>query len=272
MSTPSSSAEPTAHRCSPWAEDPSSPPQPQSASAAGVSVVIPVLNEADNIPALIEELHAALRPYTAEYIFVDDGSSDETPDILRRKRQEDPKIRGVRHDRTCGQSAAIRTGVMCARYPIVVTLDGDGQNVPGDIPVVVERLFAKGRPMRLGMVSGRRLKRQDSWFKRTASRWANRARGVLLNDKTADTGCSLKAFPRELFLSLPYFDHMHRFLPALVQREGFVVEFVDVRHRPRLHGRSKYGVFDRLWVSISDIFGVMWLQRRCRLPSERREL
>ncbi len=248
----------------------SAPPAPD---APAVSVVVPVMNEADNVVPLLEEIHAALDGRDRfEAIFVDDCSADETSQRLLGVRDRFPMLRVVRHDLNCGQSAAIRSGVIAARGEIIVTLDGDGQNDPADIPAVLDRLRQGDSGGTLRMVAGQRRKRQDSAVKKMASKMANSVRSKLLNDGTMDTGCGLKAFYREAFLRLPYFDHMHRYFPALMKREGFTVGFVDVHHRPRLHGRSKYGVFDRLLVSISDIFGVMWLNRRARRPGARREL
>lgn len=239
-----------------------------------VSVVVPVKNEADNIRPLIDEIVRALRGQERfEIIYVDDGSSDATPGLLKRLRAEVPELRAVRHARNCGQSAAIRTGVRAARGTLIVTLDGDGQNDPADIPALIARFRTDAaRDSRLGMVAGQRLKRHDSVSKRLQSRIANAVRRALLKDRTQDTGCSLKAFPRELFLTLPFFDHMHRFLPALVLREGYQVSFVPVGHRPRRAGRSHYGLWGRLRDALLDLFGVFWLMRRARQPGDVAEL
>jgi glycosyltransferase involved in cell wall biosynthesis len=178
----------------------------------------------------------------------------------------------VKHELNCGQSAAIRTGVLSARAPIVCTLDGDGQNDPADLPQVIDKLRQGNSAGTLSMVMGQRMKRQDSFTKKISSKLANSVRSNLLSDGTRDTGCGLKAFYRDGFLRLPYFDHMHRYVPALMRREGYAVDFVDVRHRPRVHGSSKYGVIDRLLVSIRDVLGVMWLNRRLRRPGNRTEV
>lgn len=231
-----------------------------------LSVVIPVKNEAENIAPLVAEITAALDGLTPyEIIYVDDGSSDRTAAEIMRLTPGTSHLRLLRHARSCGQSAAIRTGVKAARGAWIATLDGDGQNDPADIPRLwrLARAAPATPPL---LVAGHREKRQDTWSKRTASRVANRIRSKLLGDATPDTGCGLKLFPRTLFLDLPAFDHMHRFLPALVLRAGGTVRSVEVNHRPRQRGVSKYGVFDRLGVGIVDLFGVWWLQRRAARP------
>jgi dolichol-phosphate mannosyltransferase len=231
-----------------------------------LSVVIPVKNEAGNIAPLVREIRAALDGFIGyEIIFIDDGSNDATAAEIRQLAAEIPRLRLLRHTQSCGQSAAIRTGVRAARATWIATLDGDGQNDPADIPKLWRLSPAKAGAAPL-LVNGNREKRQDSWTKRSASRIANSIRGRLLGDDAPDTGCGLKLFPRALFLDLPYFDHMHRFLPALVLREGGSVHSVGVNHRPRGSGVSKYGVFDRLGVGIIDLFGVMWLKRRASRP------
>ncbi|MFP4002290.1 MAG: glycosyltransferase family 2 protein [Alphaproteobacteria bacterium] len=238
-----------------------------------MSVVVPVKNEEENVVPLLREIVAALEPRSDyEVIFVDDGSTDATCDVLKREKAASPRLRILAHERNSGQSAAIRTGILAARGRLVVTLDGDGQNDPADIPAVLAPLEDAGAPPDLMMAAGQRRRRQDSMLKRVASSVANGVRQRLLNDGMRDTGCGLKAFSREGFLRLPYFDHMHRFLPALMLREGYLVARVEVSHRPRRHGNSKYGVFDRLLVSFSDLLGVIWLKRRCRLPGARNEL
>ena len=231
-----------------------------------LSVVIPANNEAENIAPLAGEIHAALEGVVEhEILFVDDGSTDETAAEISRLAARMPQVRLLHHVRNCGQSAAIRTGVRASRAAWIATLDGDGQNDPADIPALWHqaRQAAANPPL---MIAGCRARRRDSWSKRLASRVANTVRGRLLGDRTPDTGCGLKLFPRSLFLDLPYFDHMHRFLPALVLREGGVVRSVPVNHRPRRQGVSKYGVFDRLGVGIVDLFGIMWLQHRGTRP------
>ena len=230
-----------------------------------LSVVIPVRNEAENIAPLVAEIRSALDgAIDYEIVYVDDGSRDATAAAVAALAAAFPGLRLIRHDRSYGQSAAIRTGVKAARATWIATLDGDGQNDPADIP----RLWAMARgeasvPM---LITGQRMKRRDSWMKRVSSRIANRVRALLLGDGTPDTGCGLKLFRRDLFLDLPFFDHMHRFLPALVKREGGRVVSVPVNHRPRLRGRSNYGTLDRLAVAFADLVGVIWLQRRAKVP------
>jgi len=230
-----------------------------------VSVVVPVRNEAGNIAPLIGEIAAALEGVDFEVVYVNDGSTDATAAELGKLKLVYPWLRQIRHAESCGQSAAVRSGVIAARAPIIVTLDGDGQNDPAFLPRLVEQLLA-GLP-RLGLVAGQRVGRKATGFKRFQSRIANAVRGAVLRDGTRDTGCGLKAFPRDLFLGLPYFDGLHRFLPALVKREGHDIGYVDVVDRPRHSGRSNYGMWDRLWVGILDLGGVWWLiRRRRRVP------
>jgi dolichol-phosphate mannosyltransferase len=231
-----------------------------------VSVVIPVKDEADNIAPLFEEIRAALDDIIDyEVLFIDDGSRDTTAAKVLQLTAGRPRWRLLRHAASYGQSAAIRTGVRMACGVWIATLDGDGQNDPADIPKLLH--FARANsPNSAVLVAGCREKRQDSWLKRLASLIANALRSRLLGDQTPDTGCGLKLFPRSLFLDLPYFDHMHRFLPALVLREGGLVHSVPVNHRPRQTGVSKYGVFDRLGEGIIDLFGVIWLQHRAARP------
>ncbi|MEZ5542357.1 MAG: glycosyltransferase family 2 protein [Pseudomonadota bacterium] len=232
-----------------------------------LSVVIPVKNEQDNILPLLGEIHAALEDrYDYEVIYVDDGSTDTTPAILAGARATYPRLRVLRHDASCGQSTAVRTGVKAARAGWIATLDGDGQNDPADIPGLMAVIQAPERAPDLKLVAGWRKTRRDTWLKRISSKVANAVRGGLLRDRTPDTGCGLKLFERELFLDLPYFDHMHRFLPALALRAGATVQSVEVHHRQRERGSSKYGLHNRLWVGIVDLFGVAWLQRRAKRP------
>jgi dolichol-phosphate mannosyltransferase len=231
-----------------------------------LSVVIPVRNEAESVVPLVAEIGAALDGLAAyEIVCVDDGSTDATAAEIMCLAAKAPELRLLRHARSYGQSAAIRTGVKAARAAWVATLDGDGQNDPADIPQLWRLAHAAPASPPL-LVAGYRRDRQDRWSKRAASRVANAIRARLLGDATPDTGCGLKLFPRALFLELPDFDHMHRFLPALVLRAGGMVRSVPVNHRPRSRGVSKYGVFDRLGVGVVDLFGVLWLQRRAVRP------
>lgn len=232
-----------------------------------LSVVVPVHNEEDNVEPLIAEIRTALDGHLDyEVVYVDDGSTDRTLDRLIARAGDFRRLRVLHHRRCCGQSTALVTGVRHSRGAIIATLDGDGQNDPADIPKLYQSLTTPAAPPRLAMVAGYRAKRQDTPWRRFSSKLANAVRGALLGDRTPDTGCGLKVFRRETFLTLPYFDHMHRFLPALVQRAGSQVISVEVNHRPRLRGTSKYGTWHRLWVGIIDLIGVMWLQRRARVP------
>jgi dolichol-phosphate mannosyltransferase len=236
-----------------------------------LSVVIPVKNEAGNIAPLVAEIAAALDHLLQyEIVYVDDGSDDATAEEIRAAQAGVTQLRLVRHDCSYGQSTAIRSGIKAARGRWIATLDGDGQNDPGDIPALW-RMVESAPPEARLLIVGHRARRRDSWSKRQASRIANGVRRRLLHDDTPDTGCGLKLFPRTLFLDLPYFDHMHRFLPALVLREGGSVRSVPVNHRPRQRGASKYGVFDRLGIGITDLFGVMWLRRRSSRPGAAEE-
>ena len=228
-----------------------------------VSVVVPVCNEEDNVLPLAREIHAALTGrYTFETIFVDDGSTDGTADAVRQARlQGMPEIRLLRHTRRSGQSSAVATGVRHAQAASIATLDGDGQNDPADIPNLIDAL-KNSRGAKLKLVMGNRTTRRDNWLRRLSSRVANGVRGRMLRDGTPDTGCGIKVFDRDVFMHMPRFNHMHRFMPALFQREGYEVISVPVNHRERTKGTSKYGLSNRLWVGIVDMFGVMWLIRR----------
>jgi dolichol-phosphate mannosyltransferase len=233
-----------------------------SATAPAVSIVVPVRNEADNIAPLVDEIAATLEKNLAfELIYVNDGSTDRTEAELTRLMASRPWLRQIRHETSCGQSAAVSSGVIHARAGVVVTLDGDGQNDPAFIPALLE---AMTKTPHIGLVTGQRVGRQATGFKKLQSRVANAVRSVVLRDGTRDTGCGLKAFRRDLFLRLPYFDGLHRFLPALVRREGYAIGYVDVVDRPRRAGTSNYGMWDRLWIGILDLIGVWWLIRRRR--------
>ena len=229
-----------------------------------LSVVIPMRNEGPNVLPLITEIAASLDGVEHEVVCVDDGSSDDTAARLREAMARFPVV-ALRHARSCGQSAAVVSGVMAARGEWIATLDGDGQNDPADIPKLWARARAEASNGPI-LVAGHRVTRRDSGVKRVTSRIANRIRAALLGDATPDTGCGLKVFSRALFLDLPRFDHMHRYLPALVLRAGGRVVSEKVNHRPRLRGASKYGTLDRLIVSLSDLLGVIWLQRRWKRP------
>jgi dolichol-phosphate mannosyltransferase len=234
-----------------------------SGAAPAVSIVVPVRNEAGNIAPLVAEIAAALgKGVDYEVIYVNDGSIDGTEAELTQLMASRPWLRQVKHRTSCGQSAAVMTGVRHARAGTVVTLDGDGQNDPAFIPALLQAR-ARGAP-RVGLVAGQRVGRKATGFKKFQSRIANVVRGAVLRDGTRDTGCGLKAFRRDLFLALPYFDGLHRFLPALVRREGYDIGYADVVDRPRRAGESNYGMWDRLWVGILDLLGVWWLIRRRR--------
>lgn len=231
-----------------------------SSSQPSISIVVPVRNEADNIAPLIEEITAALgERWAYEIIYVNDGSTDATGERLAAIMAQRDNLRQLRHAKSGGQSAAVRSGVRAARGVIVATLDGDGQNNPAFLP---DLIAAVEKGANVGLAAGQRVGRKDTGFKKFQSRVANKVRNAILQDGTRDTGCGLKAFRREVFLTMPYFDGLHRFLPALVRREGFDIAYVDVIDRPRHSGVSNYGFFDRLWIGIMDLAGVWWLIRR----------
>ncbi|HEX8568962.1 MAG TPA: glycosyltransferase family 2 protein [Caulobacteraceae bacterium] len=229
-----------------------------------ISIVVPVFNEEGAAVPLAEEIATAFAGRDHEIVFVNDASRDATLERLVALKQRLPQLRVLSHRKNSGQSRSVRTGVLAARGDIVVTLDGDGQNDPADAPRLVDRLSAGSE--RLGLVGGERQKRQDTAAKRWASRTANNIRKAMLKDEANDTGCGLKVFRREAFLRLPYFDHIHRYLPALMLREGYEVAFEPVSHRARTTGASKYTNLGRLMVSVSDMLGVMWLRNRARNP------
>ncbi len=241
-----------------------------SNSPPDVSVVVPVHDEEGAAPALALEIAAAFESVPHEIVFVDDASRDGTRAALTALKDRLPQLRVLAHASNAGQSRALRTGIVAAKGAVIVTLDGDGQNDPADGPSLVKRLVAG--PESLGMVGGRRAKRQDSAAKRFASRIGNGVRRRILADGADDTGCGLKAMRREAFLRLPYFDHMHRYLPALMLREGYEIAFEDVGHRARTSGRSKYSNWQRLMVSIADLQGVIWLRSRARRTGDVTEL
>ena len=230
-------------------------------AAVAVSIVVPVRNEADNVAPLIAEITAALDGRWAyEIICVNDGSTDATAERLTTLMKAHGHLRQLRHEKSSGQSVAVRSGVRAARGAIVATLDGDGQNDPAFLPNLISAVESGAG--RIGLAAGQRVGRKDTGFKKLQSKIANGVRKAILSDGTRDTGCGLKAFPREVFLAMPYFDGLHRFLPALVRREGFDIAYVDVVDRPRHSGVSNYGFFDRLWIGILDLAGVWWLIRR----------
>lgn len=230
-------------------------------AAVAVSIVVPVRNEAGNIVPLIAEIAAALDGlWSYEIIYVNDGSTDGTAERLAGEMSRRPNLRVLRHERSSGQSAAVRSGVRAAHGAIVATLDGDGQNNPAFLPDLIAAIEKGGA--RVGLAAGQRVGRKDTGFKKFQSRLANKIRNAVLQDGTRDTGCGLKAFRRDVFLMMPYFDGLHRFLPALVRREGYDIAYIDVVDRPRRSGVSNYGFFDRLWIGIMDLAGVWWLIRR----------
>ncbi len=237
------------------------------AGAPLISVVVPVHDEAPNLRPLIDRISLALAGIEHEIVYVDDGSADDTPRILAEMAATLPTLVRVRHKQSCGQSAAVITGIRAARGAYIATLDGDGQNDPSDIPAMLEAMRAAEptgpTPV---LIAGHRVTRRDSDAKRWGSRIANAVRGRLLRDGTPDTGCGLKLFRRAAFLDLPQFDHIHRFLPALFIRAGGQVISVPVKHHAREHGASHYGTWDRLRVGVVDLFGVAWLQRRWKVP------
>ncbi len=232
-----------------------------------LSVVIPAHNESENLrPLLTEVRQALLRIYDFEIVVVDDGSTDETPESLQALRSEMPELRVVRHRKSCGQSTALITGVASAKAPVIATLDGDGQNDPHDIPGMLDVLQQSRFSNQCSMVAGFRHQRRDTGWRRFCSALANGVRRRILHDDTPDSGCGIKVFQRSAFLAMPHFNHMHRFLPALIVRSGGRVVSYPVNHRPRLHGRSHYDTLRRLLNGLIDLAGVAWLQYRNHIP------
>ncbi len=236
------------------------------------SVIVPVHNESGNVAQLISEIAVALEGRAFEMIFVDDASPDDTRVKLAQLKTEYPQLRVLSHRRNAGQSRAIRSGIQAARGAIVGTLDGDGQNDPADLPALYRSLTRADAPENLQMVMGRRASRKDTAWKRFGSKFANSIRRRMLRDDCDDSGCGIKVMAREAYLSLPYFDHMHRYMPALMRAEGYGVEFINVNHRERGAGTSNYTNFGRLWPALSDLRGVMWLIRRRRNPGAADEI
>jgi len=229
-----------------------------------VSIIAPVFDEEGAVESLAREIATAFAGWNHEILFVDDASRDATLARLDSASREIPRLRVLHHARNAGQSRAIRTGVLAARASVIVMLDGDGQNDPADAPRLAAALMAG--PPSLALIGGERRVRRDSAAKRWASLWANRLRRQLLADQATDTGCGLKVFRRDAFIALPYFDHMHRYLPALMLREGFEVAFQPVNHRAREAGVSKYTNLGRLGAALFDLAGVVWLRSRARDP------
>lgn len=245
--------------------NPEQPPMPP----CQLSVVVPVHNEEDNIKPLVEEIRAALAGHAYEIIYVDDGSTDRSLELLLELAEKHAELRVLSHERSCGQSTAIRTGIKAARADWIATLDGDGQNDPADIPLLFKLVKDPRQPTGLKLINGHRHQRSDNWVKRMSSKVANLVRRSLLKDDTPDSGCGLKVFSRDAWLDLPFFDHIHRFTPALFLANGHQVRSVKVHHRPRVRGKSKYGISNRLWVGIVDLIGVIWLLRRTTRPKLR---
>jgi dolichol-phosphate mannosyltransferase len=234
-----------------------------------LSVVLPARDEAANVGPLLRDIAAALAGVPHEIVLVDDGSCDGTAEAALALRPGLPQVRVIRHEASCGQSAALRTGILAARGRVIATLDADGQNPAAELPRLAAPLLAPDADPRLGLVQGQRLRRRDTWSRRMASRLANLVRQALLRDGVRDSGCGLKAFPREAYLALPFFDHIHRFMPALIRREGYEILLMDVDHADRRAGRSKYSNLGRAMVGIVDLAGVAWLLRRRKLAQAR---
>jgi len=227
-----------------------------------LSIIIPVFNESQSIGTLINEINQSITDINYEIVVVDDKSSDETVKVLKKIKSTNSKLRIIMHDENYGQSFAVRSGVRNAKSSLIATLDGDGQNNPADIPKLYASLISNKNNNVL--IAGYRAKRKDSWLKKMSSKYANRIRSKILKDETPDTGCGLKLFSKDFFLDLPSFNHMHRYIPALYVARGGKVISIEVNHRHREQGKSKYGFHNRFWVGISDLFGVRWLQRRSK--------
>ena len=234
---------------------------------AKYSIVIPAYNEAENIVELVLKIKNVMENLALDYeiIVVDDASTDNTSHVLFNLRRQLTTLRIFRHKLNCGQSTALHTGIHYATGNVIVTIDGDGQNDPNDIPKMID-IFNQHKENNMRMVVGYRKNRKDNFVRKISSKIANTIRASVLKDNTPDTGCGLKVFNRKLFLSFPFFDHIHRFLPALAQRHGAEVISIEVNHLPRKHGVSQYGIMDRLWVGIVDLFGVLWLKKRMKIP------
>jgi len=243
-----------------------------TAAAPEITLVIPALNEQENIAPLVDEIVAAVDGKVAfEVLFVDDGSTDGTLEEIRKAMRREPRVRAIKHDRRCGKSGATLSGVKAARAPLIVTLDADRQNDPADLPAILAA-WRDAPAGTVGCVAGQRIRRRDTWLKRLSSRTANKVRRSLLHDDTRDTGCGFKLFPRDVFLAMPQFEGIHRFLPALAKRQGLAIRLVDVQDRPRAAGTTKYGLWNRLWVGIGDMLAVWWMIRRYRQPKSVTEL
>lgn len=233
----------------------------------GISVVVPFYNEQGNIIPLVEEIICALKNFPPfEVVMVDDGSQDQTAEQIIGISHNFKNCIAISHKSNVGQSVALCTGIQAAQYDWIITLDGDGQNNPADIPILIKEL--QRTTVANSVIFGNRKTRKDNWLRRFSSRAANKIRSNLLADKCIDTGCSLKLFPRQAFLNLPHFNHFHRFMPALFQFAGYTVRNVPVSHRPRVHGTSKYGFWGRLTAGIVDLLGVIWLKNRVIKPQE----
>ena len=237
-----------------------------------LTVIVPVRDEAGNLKPLMDELHTALDGVMDyEVIFIDDGSRDASRAEIAEMVGSDPRVRLLVQEKASGKTRALINGIKAAGGPVIVTIDGDRQDDPQDIPKFWTKMTASGAPDLNLAISGWRTRRKDSRWKRLISRIANRVRAGLLGDNTPDSGCGFKMFPRDAFLELPRFDNMHRFLPALFKKYGCRLDVQEVNHRPRAEGKSKYGTFDRAWASFWDLMGVIWLQRRTRYPKATEE-